>query len=136
MKAKEPHRVPLSLTAHALIKRLKEQERHEKLVFPSVRRKVVGACLGAVTVRRTNEKPRTGRGFPNGLTANRAPNLYVAARSSGYQKYSTPSAAGSPGFLALFVIAGRSMFLTSIQPNPVKMPSANRTKPIIFDAIR
>lgn len=37
MKAKEPHRVPLSKAAVALITGLKEEGRHETLVFPSPR---------------------------------------------------------------------------------------------------
>lgn len=41
MKAKEPHRVPLSKAAIALLKALKEQQLHETLVFPSPREKVL-----------------------------------------------------------------------------------------------
>ncbi|WP_322015970.1 tyrosine-type recombinase/integrase [Paraburkholderia sp. J12] len=51
MKAKEPHRVPLSSVALALVKRLKELNQHETLVFPSPRGKVLSdmAPDGAIT---------------------------------------------------------------------------------------
>lgn len=41
MKMKEPHRVPLSDEALALVKSLKEQKLHDTLVFPSPRGKVL-----------------------------------------------------------------------------------------------
>ncbi|WP_230954061.1 tyrosine-type recombinase/integrase [Burkholderia cepacia] len=39
MKAKEPHRVPLSEKALELIKALRQHQLHEALVFPSPREK-------------------------------------------------------------------------------------------------
>ncbi|HZZ05215.1 tyrosine-type recombinase/integrase [Paraburkholderia sp.] len=52
MKAKEPHRVPLSAPALALVQRLKEQKLHETLVFPSPRGKVVSDMVLTSFLRR------------------------------------------------------------------------------------
>ncbi|WP_243842470.1 tyrosine-type recombinase/integrase [Paraburkholderia caballeronis] len=66
-KAKEPHRVPLSLPA--LIKRLKEQKQHENLVFPSPRSKVLSDMTLTALLRRvkaksdTPERVATAHGF-------------------------------------------------------------------------
>ncbi|WP_233863999.1 tyrosine-type recombinase/integrase [Paraburkholderia adhaesiva] len=52
MKAKEPHRVPLSSAALALVKRLKEQRQHETLVFQSPRGKVLSDMSLTALLRR------------------------------------------------------------------------------------
>ncbi|MEM5290920.1 tyrosine-type recombinase/integrase [Paraburkholderia sabiae] len=59
MKAKEPHRVPLSVAALALVKRLKEQKQHETLVFPSPRGKVLSDMTLTALLRRVNAKSDT-----------------------------------------------------------------------------
>jgi integrase len=59
MKAKEPHRVPLSSAALALVKLLKEGKRHESLVFPSVRGKVLSDMTLTALLRRVKAKSGT-----------------------------------------------------------------------------
>lgn len=59
MKAKEPHRVPLSAPALALVKALKEQKLHETLVFPSPRAKVVSDMVLTSFLRRVKAKSDT-----------------------------------------------------------------------------
>ncbi|WP_244143474.1 tyrosine-type recombinase/integrase [Paraburkholderia sacchari] len=59
MKAGEPHRVPLSSVALALIKRLKEAKRHETLVFPSPRGKVLSDMTLTALLRRVKAKSDT-----------------------------------------------------------------------------
>ena len=59
MKAKVPHRVPLSSAALALVKRLKEEKQHETLVFPSPRGKVLSDMTLTVLLRRVNAKSDT-----------------------------------------------------------------------------
>src|SRR3954451_12877270 len=62
MKAKEPHRVPLSLPALALVKTLKDQKLHETLVFPSPRAKVVSDMVLTSFLRRVQaQSDRPGR---------------------------------------------------------------------------
>jgi integrase len=59
MKAKEPHRVPLSSPALELVKRLKEQKLHETLAFPSPRQKVVSDIVLTSFLRRVEAKSDT-----------------------------------------------------------------------------
>ncbi|MBB3255531.1 integrase [Paraburkholderia bannensis] len=59
MKAKVPHRVPLSSSALALVKRLKEQKQHETLVFPSPRGKVLSDMTLMALLRRVKAKSDT-----------------------------------------------------------------------------
>jgi len=59
MKAKEPHRVPLSASALALVKTLNEQKQHETLVFPSVREKVLSDMTLTALLRRVKAKSDT-----------------------------------------------------------------------------
>ncbi|MDH6150594.1 MULTISPECIES: tyrosine-type recombinase/integrase [Paraburkholderia] len=59
MKAKEPHRVPLSSPALALVKALKEQKLHDTLVFPSPRGKVVSDMVLTSFLRRVEAKSDT-----------------------------------------------------------------------------
>jgi Integrase len=59
MKAKEPHRVPLSAPALALVQRLKEQKLHEALVFPSPRGKVVSDMVLTSFLRRVQAQSDT-----------------------------------------------------------------------------
>jgi integrase len=62
MKAKEPHRVPLSAPALALVQKLKEQKLHETLVFPSPRAKVVSDMVLTSFLRRVQaQSDRPGR---------------------------------------------------------------------------
>ncbi|MBB5409457.1 integrase [Paraburkholderia sp. HC6.4b] len=59
MKAKEPHRVPLSAAALAVVKTLKEQKQHETLVFPSPRGKVLSDMTLTALLRRVKAKSDT-----------------------------------------------------------------------------
>lgn len=59
MKAKAPHRVPLSAAALALVKTLKEQKQHETLVFPSPRGKVLSDMALTALLRRVKAKSDT-----------------------------------------------------------------------------
>jgi integrase len=59
MKAKEPHRVPLSAPALAVVKTLKEQKQHETLVFPSPREKVLSDMTLTALLRRVKAKSDT-----------------------------------------------------------------------------
>ncbi len=59
MKAKEPHRVPLSSPALALVKALKEQKLHDTLIFPSPRGKVVSDMVLTSFLRRVEAKSDT-----------------------------------------------------------------------------
>ena len=59
MKAKEPHRVPLSAPALALIKTLNEQKQHETLVFPSPREKVLSDMTLTGLLRRVKARSDT-----------------------------------------------------------------------------
>ncbi|WP_322105194.1 site-specific integrase [Paraburkholderia sp. J41] len=59
MKAKEPHRVPLSSAALALVKRLKESKQHESLVFLSPRGKVLSDMTLTALLRRVKAKSDT-----------------------------------------------------------------------------
>jgi integrase len=59
MKAKEPHRVPLSASALALVKTLKEQTQHETLVFPSPREKVFSDMTLTALLRPVKAKSDT-----------------------------------------------------------------------------
>ncbi len=59
MKAKEPHRIPLSSAALALVRQLKEQKRHENLVFPSVRGKMLSDMTLTALLRRVKAKSDT-----------------------------------------------------------------------------
>ncbi|WP_322015929.1 tyrosine-type recombinase/integrase [Paraburkholderia sp. J12] len=59
MKAGEPHRVPLSSSALALVKRLKEAKQHETLVFPSPRGKVLSDMTLTALLRRVKAKSDT-----------------------------------------------------------------------------
>ncbi|MET3232689.1 UNVERIFIED_ORG: integrase [Burkholderia sp. 1263] len=52
MIAKEPHRVPLPLSALAFVKRLKKAGHHETMVFPSPRRKVLADMTLTALLRR------------------------------------------------------------------------------------
>ncbi|MDR5731361.1 site-specific integrase [Caballeronia sp. LZ025] len=59
MKAKEAHRVALSAPALALVKRLKDQQLHETLVFPSPRGKVLSDMVLTSFLRRVKAKSDT-----------------------------------------------------------------------------
>jgi hypothetical protein len=59
MKAKEPHRVPLSAPALALIKTLKEQKQHETLVFPSPCEQVLSDMTLTALLRRVKARSDT-----------------------------------------------------------------------------
>jgi len=59
MKAKEPHRVPLPKMAVALLKALKKQQRHETLVFPSPREKVLSDMTLTALLRRVKAESDT-----------------------------------------------------------------------------
>lgn len=59
MKMKEPHRVPLSDEATALLKVLKEQKLHDTLVFPSPREKVLSDMTLTAFWRRVKAKSDT-----------------------------------------------------------------------------
>ncbi|NYH23954.1 tyrosine-type recombinase/integrase [Paraburkholderia bryophila] len=59
MKAKEPHRVPLSEPALRLVTALKEQKLHETLVFPSPRGKVLSDMVLTSFLRRVDAKSDT-----------------------------------------------------------------------------
>ncbi|RQP34127.1 tyrosine-type recombinase/integrase [Burkholderia ubonensis] len=59
MKAKEPHRVPLSGHAVALVKTLKEIRLHETLVFPSPREKVLSDMTLTALLRRVKAESDT-----------------------------------------------------------------------------
>lgn len=63
MKAKEPHRVPLSKAAIALLKELKEQQLHETLVFPSPREKVLSDMTLTAFLRRIKAESDTPSRF-------------------------------------------------------------------------
>jgi integrase len=56
MKAGEPHRVPLAASLVAMLKALKEHKRHESLVFPSVRGKVLSDMTLTALLRRVKAK--------------------------------------------------------------------------------
>jgi integrase len=60
-EAKEPHRVPLSAPALALVKALKEQKLHETLVFHSPRAKGVSDMVLTSFLRRVQAKSDTPR---------------------------------------------------------------------------
>ncbi|WP_129562585.1 tyrosine-type recombinase/integrase [Paraburkholderia dokdonensis] len=59
MKAGEPHRVPLSSAALALVKHLRESKQHETLVFPSPRGKVLSDMTLTALLRRVKAKSDT-----------------------------------------------------------------------------
>jgi integrase len=59
MKAKKPHRVPLSSPALDIVKTLKEQQQHETLVFPSPRGKVLSDMTLTALLRRVKAKSDT-----------------------------------------------------------------------------
>ncbi|SDC23180.1 tyrosine-type recombinase/integrase [Paraburkholderia lycopersici] len=59
IKAKEPHRVPLAAPVIAILKTLKEQRRHESLVFPSLRGKVLSDMALTAMLRRVKAKSDT-----------------------------------------------------------------------------
>ncbi|CAE6819452.1 Prophage integrase IntA [Paraburkholderia haematera] len=59
MKAKEPHRVPLSAPALKLVKAPKEQKQHETLVFPSLREKVLSDMTLTALLQRVKAKSDT-----------------------------------------------------------------------------
>jgi integrase len=59
MKAKEPHRVPLSEVAAALVQTLKEQRLHDSLVFPSPREKVLSDMTLTALLRRVKAESDT-----------------------------------------------------------------------------
>ncbi|MFM0134695.1 tyrosine-type recombinase/integrase [Caballeronia grimmiae] len=59
MRAKEAHRVALSAPALALVKRLKDQQLHETLVFPSPRGKVLSDMVLTSFLRRVKAKSDT-----------------------------------------------------------------------------
>lgn len=63
MKAKEPHRVPLSKAAMALLKTLKGQQLHETLVFPSPREKVLSDMTLTALLRRVKAESDTPSRF-------------------------------------------------------------------------
>lgn len=69
MKANEPHRVPLSEKALALIKALKQGELHDILVFPSPREKVLSDMTLTALLRRVKaesdspDRVATAHGF-------------------------------------------------------------------------
>ncbi|WP_186131648.1 tyrosine-type recombinase/integrase [Burkholderia gladioli] len=59
MKAKEPHRVPLSEKALELIKALRQRQLHETLVFPSPREKVLSDMALTALLRRVKAESDT-----------------------------------------------------------------------------
>lgn len=59
MKMREPHRVPLSTQAIALLKALKTTGQHETLVFPSPRKKILSDMTLTALLRRTKAKSDT-----------------------------------------------------------------------------
>jgi integrase len=59
MKAKEPHRIPLSESALELVKALKESRLHETLVFPSPREKVLSDMTLTALLRRVKAESDT-----------------------------------------------------------------------------
>ncbi|KVD36989.1 integrase [Burkholderia ubonensis] len=59
MKAKEPHRVPLSAPALAVVKALKDRQLHDTLVFPSPRGKVLSDMTLTALLRRVKAKSDT-----------------------------------------------------------------------------
>ncbi|UVS96351.1 MULTISPECIES: tyrosine-type recombinase/integrase [Burkholderia] len=59
MKAKEPHRVPLSAAALSMVKTLNKQRQHETLVFPSPRSKVLSDMTLTALLRRVKAKSDT-----------------------------------------------------------------------------
>ncbi len=59
MKAKVPHRVPLSAAALDIVKTLKEQKQHETLAFPSPRAKVLSDMTLTALLRRVKAKSDT-----------------------------------------------------------------------------
>jgi len=59
MKAKVPHRVPLSSAALDIVKALKKQKPHETLVFPSPRGKVLSDMTLTALLRRVKAKSDT-----------------------------------------------------------------------------
>lgn len=59
MKAKEPHRVPLSQKALVLIKTLRQHQLHETLVFPSPREKVLSDMTLTALLRRVKAESDT-----------------------------------------------------------------------------
>ncbi|WP_429469189.1 tyrosine-type recombinase/integrase [Paraburkholderia sp. WSM4175] len=59
MKAKETHRVALSVPARQLVKTLKEQKLHETLVFPSPRGKVLSDMVLTSFLRRVEARSDT-----------------------------------------------------------------------------
>ncbi|RBB41299.1 integrase [Burkholderia reimsis] len=63
MKAKEPHRVPLSEKALALVKLLKQHRSHESLVFPSPREKVLSDMTLTALLRRVKAESDTAERF-------------------------------------------------------------------------
>lgn len=69
MKAKEPHRVPLSEKALTLVKTLKQTQLHDALVFPSPREKVLSDMTLTALLRRvkaesdTPDRIATAHGF-------------------------------------------------------------------------
>ena len=69
MKAKEPHRVPLSEKALMLVKMLKQTQLHDTLVFPSPREKVLSDMTLTALLRRvkaesdTPDRIATAHGF-------------------------------------------------------------------------
>jgi hypothetical protein len=62
MKAKEPHRVPLAAPVFVMLKTLKEQRRHESLVFPSPRGKVLSDMTLTALLRRVKAESDTPGG--------------------------------------------------------------------------
>ena len=63
MKAKEPHRVPLSEKAWALIKLLKQHKSHESLVFPSPREKMLSDMTLTALLHRVKAESDTADRF-------------------------------------------------------------------------
>jgi len=59
MKTKEPHRVPLSEHALSLIKKLKQNQLHDNLVFPSPREKVLSDMTLTAFLRRLKAESDT-----------------------------------------------------------------------------
>ncbi len=59
MKAKVPHRVPLSAAALDIVKTLKEQKQHKTLAFPSPRGKVLSDMTLTALLRRVKAKGDT-----------------------------------------------------------------------------
>jgi integrase len=59
MKAKEPHRVPLSEHALALVTKIKQSHLHDALVFPSPREKVLSDMTLTALLRRVKAESDT-----------------------------------------------------------------------------